>query len=98
MMKRGEIRDQYNIEGSDCGDCCVSYWCMCCAMIQADKEVKLRTAAQAPITQGYQSQKEGMHMPTPAYPRQQQQPMMRPEQQPEQQPQQQPQQHKPMQL
>lgn len=70
MMKRGEIRERYGIKGSGMGDCCASYWCGCCALIQQDKEVKARVAA-GPITQGYQGQKEGMHMP----PAQQQQQM-----------------------
>ncbi|KAM4058484.1 PLAC8 family protein [Hirsutella rhossiliensis] len=96
MMKRGEIRDEYGIEGSDCSDCCASYCCLCCVLIQSDKEVKLRTAGQRPIMQGYQSQKEGMQMPAPAGQQQQQQPMMKPEHQPELQ-QQQPQFHQPMQ-
>ncbi|EQL02446.1 hypothetical protein G6O67_008432 [Ophiocordyceps sinensis] len=82
MMKRGEIRDRYGIKGSDCEDCAVSFCCSCCAMIQQDKEVKWRTAGLAPITQGYQSQKEGLQMPAP---------MMQPEHQPEHQD------HRPMQ-
>ncbi|KJZ71547.1 hypothetical protein HIM_09085 [Hirsutella minnesotensis 3608] len=69
MMKRGEVRDQYGIKGSDCNDCCVSYWCLCCAMIQMDNEVKKRT--QGLVTQGYQSEKQGMVMPSPSH----QQPM-----------------------
>lgn len=62
MLKRGEIREQYGIKGSGFNDCCISYWCGCCALIQQDNEVKARTA-RGPITQGYQQQKEGMHMP-----------------------------------
>ncbi|KAF9774921.1 hypothetical protein IL306_007009, partial [Fusarium sp. DS 682] len=63
MMKRGEIRQRFGIKGSGMNDCCVSYWCLCCALIQQDNEVKSRLS-QGPITQGYQAQKEGMHMPT----------------------------------
>ncbi|KAI1369622.1 PLAC8 family-domain-containing protein [Xylaria arbuscula] len=63
MLKRGEIRERYGIQGSGCGDCCVSFWCSCCALIQQDNEVKIRQKAQ-PITQGYQAQ-PGMHMPPP---------------------------------
>ncbi len=58
MIKRGEIRRQYGINGSMMGDCCVAYWCSCCASVQHDKEVKSRSA---PVTQGYQPQ-PGMHM------------------------------------
>ncbi|RSM18875.1 hypothetical protein BHE90_004338 [Fusarium euwallaceae] len=72
MMKRGEIRDRFGIQGSGMGDCCVSYWCLCCALIQQDNEVKARLS-QGPITQGYQAQKEGMHMPTSPPAEQQQQ-------------------------
>ncbi|KAI0395849.1 PLAC8 family-domain-containing protein [Xylariaceae sp. FL0594] len=64
MIKRGEIRERYNIKGSGCGDCCVSFWCSCCALIQQDNEVKRRQEKAGPITQGYQPQ-PGMHMPEP---------------------------------
>lgn len=66
MIKRGEIRERYGIKGSGCDDCCVSFWCSCCALIQQDNEVLIRQKAQ-PNTQGYQVQ-PGMHMPpAPAY-------------------------------
>ncbi|KAI8629044.1 PLAC8 family-domain-containing protein [Xylariaceae sp. FL1651] len=64
MVKRGEIRERYNIKGSGCGDCCVSFWCSCCALIQQDNEVKIRQRNGQPNLQGYQSQ-PGMHMPQP---------------------------------
>ncbi|KAI2620657.1 PLAC8-domain-containing protein [Hypomontagnella submonticulosa] len=66
MMKRNEIRERYDIEGGGCSDCCVSYWCSCCALIQQDNEVKLRQQKAQPIAQGYQSN-PGMQMPAPAY-------------------------------
>ncbi|KAI1160178.1 PLAC8 family-domain-containing protein [Nemania serpens] len=71
MIKRGEIRERYGIKGSGCDDCCVSYWCSCCALIQQDNEVKIRQQTQAG-RQGYLVQ-PGMQMPTaqPAYHRQQ---------------------------
>ncbi|OLN92816.1 Cell number regulator 11 [Colletotrichum chlorophyti] len=62
MMKRGEIRERFGIKGSGTSDCCVSYWCGCCALIQQDKEVQARLST-GPVIQGYQPQKEGMHMP-----------------------------------
>ncbi|RYP71320.1 hypothetical protein DL771_004897 [Monosporascus sp. 5C6A] len=65
MLKRGEIRERYNIKGSGCNDCCVSFWCQCCAAIQQDNEVIIRQRKAAPIQQGYQSQ-PGMGMPGPA--------------------------------
>ncbi|KAF4855312.1 Protein PLANT CADMIUM RESISTANCE 2 [Colletotrichum siamense] len=64
LMKRGEIRERFGIKGSGASDCCVSYWCCCCALIQQDNEVKARLST-GPIVQGYQPQKEGMHMPPP---------------------------------
>lgn len=33
-INRGEMRQHYGIEGSCCGDCCISFWCGCCALIQ----------------------------------------------------------------
>ncbi|KAI1397169.1 PLAC8-domain-containing protein [Hypoxylon fuscum] len=65
LMKRGEIRERYSIEGSGFNDCCVSYWCPCCALIQQDNEVKIRQRNAQPVAQGYQSQ-PGMQMPAPA--------------------------------
>ncbi|CAK7221223.1 hypothetical protein SCUCBS95973_004421 [Sporothrix curviconia] len=61
MMKRGEIRERFGIAGSGSGDCCVTYWCPCCALIQQDNEVKSRTQHMV-NTQGYQAQ-AGMSMP-----------------------------------
>ncbi|KAH7110770.1 PLAC8 family-domain-containing protein [Dactylonectria estremocensis] len=61
-MKRGEVRQQFGIQGSIMRDCCTSYWCGCCALIQLEEEVKARHS-QVPITQGYKSQTDGMQMP-----------------------------------
>ncbi|KAI1379655.1 PLAC8-domain-containing protein [Hypoxylon crocopeplum] len=66
LMKRGEIRERYNIEGSGFSDCCVSFWCPCCALIQQDNEVKTRQKNAQPVAQAYQSQ-PGMQMPAPTY-------------------------------
>ncbi|KAG6128611.1 hypothetical protein E4U28_008153 [Claviceps purpurea] len=63
LIKRGEIRNLYGIHGSGFSDCCTSYWCLCCALVQQDREVALRAGNQVPVMQGYQAQKEGMHMP-----------------------------------
>src|SRR6266566_1660482 len=30
MMKRGDIRAKFGIEGDRIGDCCAAYWCACC--------------------------------------------------------------------
>lgn len=61
FLKRREIRERFGIRGSGLKDCCTTYWCMCCAVIQQDNEVKMRMA-RGPITQGYQSP-QGMHAP-----------------------------------
>ncbi|KAL9949854.1 hypothetical protein D7B24_006167 [Verticillium nonalfalfae] len=61
MIKRGEIRERFHIEGSGLRDCCTTYWCPCCALIQQDKEVARRLATE-PIAQEYQGNKEGMNM------------------------------------
>ncbi|KAK3933600.1 PLAC8 family-domain-containing protein [Diplogelasinospora grovesii] len=55
MLKRGEIRQRFGIQGSGFNDCCTTYWCPCCSLIQQDNEVKARTAS-GPIVQGYQPQ------------------------------------------
>ncbi|PFH62114.1 hypothetical protein XA68_15075 [Ophiocordyceps unilateralis] len=78
-VRRGEIRHKYNIKGNCCDDYCASFWCLCCSLIQQDREVRLRTAGL--VTDGYDGNKERMHMPAPAYnqdPPQQQQPLMEP--------------------
>lgn len=46
------MRQQHGIEGSCCGDCCVSFWCGCCALVQEEKEIELRTR---PALAGYQA-------------------------------------------
>ncbi|KAJ5401280.1 PLAC8-domain-containing protein [Penicillium crustosum] len=51
-ITRGEMREKYGIEGSCCGDCCVSVWCGCCALVQEEKEMELRTRPQL---SGYQN-------------------------------------------
>lgn len=65
MKQREEIRNRYAIKGSSCGDCCATYWCIACTMMQQDNEVKRREAARLatnPNTQGYQAP-AGMMVP-----------------------------------
>lgn len=50
-IRRGEMRGRYGIRGSCCGDCCKTFWCGCCAIIQDEKEVELRSR---PELVGYQ--------------------------------------------
>ncbi|KAF4591979.1 Protein PLANT CADMIUM RESISTANCE 3 [Ophiocordyceps camponoti-floridani] len=66
MIRRGEIRRRYGIKGNCCGDYCVSYWCLCCDIIQQDKEVRRRTAGI--VTSGYDGHKERMYVPGAAPP------------------------------
>jgi Cys-rich protein (TIGR01571 family) len=66
MIKRGDIRERFNIPGSGFGDCCAAFWCQCCQVIQSDNEVKKRLLVSGPISQGYEPQTEGMQVP-PAY-------------------------------
>lgn len=61
MIRRGEIRNRFGIEGSGCGDCCTSYWCPCCVMIQHEKEVEVQSER---VQTGYQAP-AGMEYPTP---------------------------------
>jgi len=41
MAERTRLRRRYSIEGSGFGDCCESFWCGCCANIQAARELAL---------------------------------------------------------
>ncbi|KAJ6442932.1 PLAC8 family domain-containing protein [Purpureocillium lavendulum] len=80
ILRRSEMRQTYGIKGNGCSDCLVSSFCLCCAVIQQEKESEVRAPlmrCQQPVTQGYQGQKEGMHMPAPVYQpgQQQHQPM-----------------------
>ncbi|KAH6868990.1 PLAC8 family-domain-containing protein [Thelonectria olida] len=61
MMKRGEVRERFGIKGSAMNDCCVSYWCGCCALIQQEREVKARLARNS-IARAYDSKQERMAM------------------------------------
>ncbi|KAG5919246.1 hypothetical protein E4U42_006571 [Claviceps africana] len=76
MIRRGDIRQRYGIEGSACSDCCTSFCCLCCALVQQDREVALRAGHHAPVTEAYRGEK-GMQMPpgppAPAPQQQQQQ-------------------------
>jgi len=42
MMKRGEIREKYDIKGDQMSDCLMSWCCGCCALIQQEKEIIAR--------------------------------------------------------
>ena len=53
MTKRTEIRDKFGIKGSRTSDCCASYWCPCCSLVQQDNEVKTRLGYET-LSEGYQ--------------------------------------------
>jgi len=55
MIKRGEMRERFGIEGSCLGDCVRSYCCPCCGLVQEEKEAQLRINAAA---QAYQPPQE----------------------------------------
>lgn len=62
-MRRRELREKYGIEGNGMGDCCTSFWCLCCALVQQDKEAKSRTVPAYDM-QGYQPAADTMKMPS----------------------------------
>jgi hypothetical protein len=41
-MQLQDVRERYNLKGSCIRDCCKSYYCRCCSLIQAEKESKER--------------------------------------------------------
>jgi hypothetical protein len=58
MIKRGEIRRRFGIEGSGCGDCASAYCCPCCVLVQHEKELevqstRVQTGYQAPAAMAY---------------------------------------------
>lgn len=40
-MTRTQIRKKYDIEGSECKDCCISCFCECCALVQEKRQLEL---------------------------------------------------------
>jgi hypothetical protein len=59
-MKRGEIRDRYNIRGDAVTDCLLSWCCHCCSLIQQEKEVIGRQRQAGLVQQGYAAPPTGM--------------------------------------
>ncbi|RMJ23991.1 DUF614 domain protein [Aspergillus sp. HF37] len=49
MLKRGELRKRFGIEGSGLKDCVGSCFCPCCTLVQHEKEVEAKSRTmQAP--------------------------------------------------
>lgn len=49
MLKRGELRKRFGIEGSALKDCAGSCFCPCCTLVQQEKEIETRSGTmQAP--------------------------------------------------
>ncbi|KAL4976889.1 PLAC8 family-domain-containing protein [Aspergillus desertorum] len=38
-----EMREKHGIDGSCCRDCCATFSCGCCTLVQEEKEMELRT-------------------------------------------------------
>ena len=65
MIKRGDMRERYNIDGSGAGDCCGAYCCPLCGLVQEEKEAIFRTtgavqSVTASTVQGYQKNDTSM--------------------------------------
>lgn len=65
MLKRNELRERFNLEGSQGMDCFGSYCCPCCELMQSEKEARERLNAEQAGTplQGY-AKNETMVPPT----------------------------------
>ncbi|KAF3920115.1 hypothetical protein AA313_de0201968 [Arthrobotrys entomopaga] len=59
FMARGELRRKYNLKGSGCGDCFRHFCCECCALIQEEREIRVRKELIMPKT---------MYQPSPTAP------------------------------
>ncbi|KAI9860855.1 MAG: hypothetical protein M1824_002890 [Vezdaea acicularis] len=62
-LKREELRNQYNLEGTTAKDWLLSCCCGCCVLVQENKEVVHRNAIAAGTapTAGYQAPPEKMN-------------------------------------
>ncbi|KAL2900113.1 Protein PLANT CADMIUM RESISTANCE 2 [Bienertia sinuspersici] len=41
-LYRHRMRNQFNLKGSNCGDCCIHSFCEVCALCQEYRELKIR--------------------------------------------------------
>ncbi|KAI9754778.1 MAG: hypothetical protein M1815_005417 [Lichina confinis] len=53
MIKRTEFRERFNLEGSQGMDCFGSYCCLCCELMQSEKEARYRLLPGGATAQGY---------------------------------------------
>jgi len=51
FLNRGSTREKYGIRGGSCGDFCTSWCCICCALVQEEKESIVRTTGMDPKTE-----------------------------------------------
>ncbi|KAI9848789.1 MAG: hypothetical protein M1838_000370 [Thelocarpon superellum] len=66
IIKRGEMRQKFNLDGSTGGDIVRALCCACCELVQEEKESLLLTAeltGGAAAPQGYQKETTGMQYP-----------------------------------
>jgi hypothetical protein len=61
-IKRSDMREQLGIQGSGFGDCCASYCCPCCALMQEEKEM-VRKSEMVTHTAEYQPPQGMMYPP-----------------------------------
>lgn len=48
---RKQLRVKHNLPAKPCNDCCVAFWCPCCALAQELREIKHQTNLQPPKMQ-----------------------------------------------
>lgn len=42
FLQRGNIRKKYQIDGDECKDCCLVFWCGGCELCQEHRETEIR--------------------------------------------------------
>jgi Cys-rich protein (TIGR01571 family) len=47
---RRRLRARDAIPPNDCEDCCVGYWCVCCALVQMFRQERIAGGAYAPCS------------------------------------------------
>lgn len=49
-VSRRRVRERDAIPGSDCDDCCTSFWCGCCSLVQMLRQERVTGATYRPCT------------------------------------------------